>query len=95
MFIHVIFVLTFLFYFFIFFMFACLFICFFLVENFNVYFLEFNNCVCKFDTNKNKNLLKKEKDLKWESCDINVVECGNASKPNKLNDIWTSVRVFE
>ena len=41
-------------------MFVCLFICFFLVENFYVYFLEFNNCVCKFDKNKNKNLLKKK-----------------------------------
>ena len=61
MFIPVIFVLTFLFYFFLFFMFVCLFICFFLVENFYVYFLEFNNCVCKFDKNKNKNLLKKKK----------------------------------
>ena len=40
-------------------LFVCLFICFFLVENFYVYFLEFNNCVCKFDKNKNKNLLKK------------------------------------
>ena len=60
MFIYVIFVLTFLFSFFLFFMFVCLSICFFLVENFYVYFLEFNNCVCKFDKNKNKNLLKKK-----------------------------------
>ena len=36
-----------------------MFICFFLVETFYVYFLEFNTCVCKFDKNKNKNLLKK------------------------------------
>ena len=34
-------------------------------------------------------------DLKWESCDINVVECGNASKPSKLDDIRTSLRLFE
>ena len=45
-------------------MLVCLFICFFLVENFYVYFLEFNNCVCKFDKNKNKNLLKKKKKKK-------------------------------
>ena len=44
-------------------LFVCLFICFFLVENFYVYFLEFNNCVCKFDKNKNKNLLKKKKSI--------------------------------
>ena len=31
----------------------------FVVKNF--YVLEFNNCVCKFDKNKNKNLLKKKK----------------------------------
>ena len=41
------------------FFYVCLFICFFLVENFYICFLEFNNCVCKFDKNKNKNLLKK------------------------------------
>ena len=65
MFIHVIFVLTFLFYFLFFlYLFVCLFICFFLVENLYVYFLEFNNCVCKFDKNKNKNLLKKKKERK-------------------------------
>ena len=33
--------------------------CLFVVKNF--YVLEFNNCVCKFDKNKNKNLLKKKK----------------------------------
>ena len=47
-------------------MFVCLFICFFLVENFYVYFLEFNNCVCKFDKNKNKNLFKKKHLWKME-----------------------------
>ena len=35
-----------------------LFVCLFVVKNF--YVLEFNNCVCKFDKNKNENLLKKE-----------------------------------
>ena len=34
------------------------FFCSFVVKNF--YVLEFNNCVCKFDKNKNENLLKKE-----------------------------------
>ena len=53
--------------FFSFFMFVCLFICFFLVENFYVYFLEFNNCVCKFDKNKNKNLLKNKTKNKYVS----------------------------
>ena len=33
--------------------------CLFVVKNF--YILEFNNCVCKFDKNKNKNLFKKNK----------------------------------
>ena len=46
---YVIFVLTFLF------------VCLFVVKNF--YVLEFNNCVCKFDKNKNKNLLKKKEKL--------------------------------
>ena len=47
---HVIFVLTF-----------CLFVCF-LFVSFKKFlcFLEFVNCVCKFDKNKNKNLLKKK-----------------------------------
>ena len=53
MFMHVIFVLTF-------FCFVCFF-CLFLVKNFFVFFLEFNNCVCKFDKNKNENLFKKNK----------------------------------
>ena len=44
---HVIFVLNFLF------------VCLFVVKNF--YVLEFSNCVCKFDKNKNKKLLKKKK----------------------------------
>ena len=51
MFMHVIFVLTF----FVLFFFFCLFF----VKNFFVFFLEFNNCVCKFDENKNENLFKK------------------------------------
>ena len=34
-----------------------LFVCLFVVKNFC--FLEFINCVCKFEKNKNKNLLKK------------------------------------
>ena len=34
-------------------------------------------------------------DLKWESCDINVEECGNISKLSKLDDIGTSLRLFE
>ena len=51
MFMHVIFVLTF-------FCFVCFF-CLFFVKNFFVFFLEFNNCVCKFDENKNENLFKK------------------------------------
>ena len=37
------------------------FVCLFVVKNF--YVLEFNNCVCKFDKNKNQNLLKKKKKL--------------------------------
>ena len=74
MFIHVIFVLTFfvLFVFvfvFVFFCFVfcccCLFVYLFVSCRkflcFFGFFLEFNNCVCKFDKNKNKNLLKKKK----------------------------------
>ena len=47
-------------FFFLLLLFVCLFVLF-LVENFYVYFLEFKNYVCKFDKNKNKNLLKKKK----------------------------------
>ena len=47
---HVIFVLTFL-------VVVVVFVCLFVVKNF--YVLEFNNDVCKFYKNKNKNLLKK------------------------------------
>ena len=33
--------------------------------------------------------------MKWESCGINVVGCGNTSKLSKLDDIGTSARLFE
>ena len=33
--------------------------------------------------------------MKWESCNINVVECENASKLSELDDIETSLRLFE
>ena len=57
---HVIFVLTFIYLFiYLFIILLLLFVCLFLVKNFYV-FLEFNNCVCKFCKNKNKNLLKKK-----------------------------------
>ena len=52
--------------------------CLFVVKNF--YVLEFNNCVCKFDKNKNENLFKKKK-----SMDSLTSKCHNSfqSKNNR------------
>ena len=65
-------------------MFVYLFICFFLVENFYVYFLEFNNCVCKFDKNRNKYLLKKKKRTGTSQKSFIKTLCYNIKVTNKL-----------
>ena len=79
-------------FFFFFCVFVCLFICFFLVENFYVYFLEFNNCVCKFDKDKNKNLLKKKKKKKETSTlDKGIKNYCIAPSPNAWVNFETKI----
>ena len=41
----------------------------------NVYVLEFNNCVCEFDKNENKNLTKKNKQIKWKMPVVSSNKC--------------------